>query len=538
MFAYNVEGLPTNRPVVWSQAPILPLAPGVLTPFSYSVLAEIIGRAWYKYYDSVGFNPQPRARVLQRHRGRIYQNVSISARLESEHAGIEPLTFLMNGASFRVSEWEKPGLLGAFKNGRAQRKLVEQVEILAGQVDTVTTNGRRWLTKTAEIRWTQAEILQVMEEIERVSLDSLMFFVAVRHALYGAYNQLARLTADPMSLQSLNAINHAVGNVDGLTENRIAVAVIDLAAATTLHDDVRSWLQLSDLSDWRTTCPSETLIEDMDRFLADFGHRCADEGEIANPRWSENPTPIFHAVLACLLHNPKNSATLPVDQHVDKLMTHIDRNRQQAAQAHLQQIRTLLRYQSRALNAVAYFLAGTRNWAHAAGREAANDGRLSSPDDVFYFELEEVKQMMTGEWNVSDIDGIRTTAEKRKEAFMEWQTELPGDLLLDEIEATSAYDGLPGTAGHVTGPLRRWDHPQPQVCNGAVVGVPVLDSGWSLLLPIAHGLLSATGTPIDPIVAAARQWHTPIITGLGAKYAQLVEGAQTTIDVETMLVDQ
>ena len=58
------------------------------------------------------------------------------------------------------------------------------------------------------------------------------------------------------------------------------------------------------------------------------------------------------------------------------------------------------------------------------------------------------------------------------------------------------------------------------------------------MLPVAKGIITATGTPLDPIVAAARIWHTPIILNLRDQYDALVEGAQTTVDAEHLIVDQ
>ena len=95
-----------------------------------------------------------------------------------------------------------------------------------------------------------------------------------------------------------------------------------------------------------------------------------------------------------------------------------------------------------------------------------------------------------------------------------WQAATPSDLLIGDVEAQAVQAGLPGTTGQVTGPLRRWRSPEPQNGNGAIVGVDQLDSGWALLLPIAQGLVTAVGTPMDPVVAAARIWHTPPTSGL------------------------
>ena len=87
----------------------------------------------------------------------------------------------------------------------------------------------------------------------------------------------------------------------------------------------------------------------------------------------------------------------------------------------------------------------------AAGTEAASDGRLGDFADVFFYELEEVKQMMTGEWNISDQSGIRATAAERKAQAATWRASQPGDLLVGDVEVRLAGVGLSGAPGAASG---------------------------------------------------------------------------------------
>ena len=539
MFSYTIDQLPGNRPTIWERLPLQPLAPGPLQAFSYSVLAEVLGRAWYHYYDQMGFTPPLRTRLLRKYKGWAYLNLSESARLEATHAGIEPLTLRINGAAYALADWEKPGLMASLKTGRVQKKMRQTRAAQIDEFQAVRTKARNWHTKTREMKWSQAEILQVMEEIERVNLNSLVTYFAIRHNLELAYNRLLNLTQARLPYPAnLFTINNAVCDVDGLVENAMATALVKMAQLVGTDAATVDWLRQPDLHNWREELPHAGLRAAMNEFLNIYGHRCADEGELSTPRWFEDPTPVLRGVLACLQKTPKHIAVMPSAQNVAKVLDAVGEKQKADAQTLLQTIRDLLWAQSHALDAVAFFLAGTRQWALAAGQEALRDARLAGLDDVFHFELEEIKQMMTGEWNISSQAEIRATAIQRREEFLQLNSIPPADLLLGDEEVTSTTVGLPGTAGQVTGPLRRWDVPQPHICNGAVVGVNHLDSGWSLLLPIARGLITATGTPLDPVVAAARQWHTPTILDLGAQYSDLIEGAETTVDVEQVLVDQ
>ena len=110
MYDYSLPGgLPSGNRTVWSNLPLQPLVRGPMTPFSYSVVAEIAGRAWYQYFDRLGFNPTPCGRVVRQYQGRPYLNLTLSAQRDVEGAAIEPLTFVIDGAPFPICKWEKPG---------------------------------------------------------------------------------------------------------------------------------------------------------------------------------------------------------------------------------------------------------------------------------------------------------------------------------------------------------------------------------------------------------------------------------------------
>ena len=129
---------------------------------------------------------------------------------------------------------------------------------------------------------------------------------------------------------------------------------------------------------------------------------------------------------------------------------------------------------------------------------------------MFFFQLEEIKQMMTGEWNVSDLGDIHATARERKRQVEAWQALHAPPMLVGDRAAHFAGAGLPGVAGEVTGPLRRLQRTTIRELPGCgILGAQCLDSGWALALPTANGFVAAGGTPADPFVMAACAWRTP-----------------------------
>ena len=523
---------------VWSHAVLQPVGAGALTPFSASVLTELCRRAWYAYYDRLGFQPAPRAPVVRSHRGRVYLNRSLFAQLDAEQAGLVPGSLRVNGQPLPLAAWEKPGLLAGFKHGRAQKRIDALLAELSSQLPAFTTKARAWYIRTQELRWTQAEVLQVMEEIERIGTEAMTAFLAARHNLETLYRLLlAGLDGQVTAAQGVLLIGGALGELPGLVEADIARALLHLGES--MQDTAQlAWLKAGDYARWQTTLPGQPAADQANAFMDVYGHRSIHEGELARPRWVEEPDAVFAGLAACVQAAPQAAGNPPAGDGLPKLLDALTPQARKQGQASIEKARQLHLLQSRALHALAYIWAGTRRWALAAAREALADGRLQARDDIFYYELEEIKEMMTGEWNVSSRAEILGGAAERKVALARLQAETAPDLLIGDQEAQRTRAGLPAVAGHATGPFHRWGLGQQDGCPAAIVGAEVLNSGWALALPPANGFVAAGGTPMDPFVAAAAAWHHPVIVDFGPAYAELVEGAVTTVDAGAATVSQ
>ncbi len=532
MFDYSAPGAtPGGDVTVWSACPLQPVAAGVLTHFSYSVLAELVSRGWYVYYDRLGFAPTPRSRLVRRHKGRAYLNLSLSAKLDAEQAGVEPVTLRVNGQAMPLAAWEKAGFLAGFRLGRARARIEETLARMADEMDTVTEKARNWYIKTQGLRWSQAEVLQIMEEIERVGVESMAAYLAARHNLEWLYAQLlAQLGEAHGHIESLLLLNNALCDMQTLVEWELANAVI--ALSETLHEPEQvAWLKAGDATRWQERLPGKTASTRFAAFLDAYGHRTLHEGEMAIPRWAEDPAILLRGLLVCVEHPVRHPAQLPKSGALHKVLEALPAAQRKQGEQMINKMRGLHRLQSRALHALAYIWAGTRTWALAAAREAMVDGRLRDVQEVFSFELEEIKEMMTGEWNISSLDEIHATCARRRAELAAWREENAPEILIDEVEGYATHNGLPGVTGHAAGPLRRWGETKRNGCSGAILAAEVFDGGWALALPLAVGFVSKFGSPLDPFVAAARAWNHPVMVGLGARYDSLVEGAHTILDI-------
>lgn len=539
LFDYVAAGLQPGRAgTVWSRFPLQPLAPGALTPFSTSVLTELASRAWYAYYDRLGFDPTPRSKVVRQHKGHVYFNLSLGAQLEAEHAAIEPLALTVNGQRQALAAWEKPGFLAGLKFGRAQKKMDDLLAESARQMGTTTEKARTWYLKTQAIkRWGQAEVLQIMEEIERIGVESMVAYLAARLNLaHHTARLLADLAGKATPAQAVLLINSALCETGGLVEAGMLDALAPLVEVARDPKQL-ALLQKANAAEWHRFAgegeqPSDTLQEGVRAYLAAYGHRAAFEGEMAHPRLSEDAGLLLVALLA-QAESPTAPAKRSPNEQVQALLTMLPASARKQGEQSLHKLGELYKLQSSALHALMYVWAGTRTWALAAAREAMVDKRLHDTSEAFLFELEEIKQMMTGEWNISSLDEIRAKVEERQLEFAGVRDGLAPDALLGDDELFANHNGVPGVAGKAAGPLSLWlNSPNPD-SQKALVAAKVLDSGCVLALPMAAGFVAAAGTPCDPFVLAAQAWQRPVVVGLGKRFEDfgVLSGASVTLAV-------
>ncbi len=527
MIEYTFASPGAESGQVWSRSFLEPLAPGALTQFSSSLLAEIVARTWYLYYDRLGFSPTPKTRVVKTIHGRPFVNLTVSARLDADNAGIEPPAFVVDGNRRALFAWQKPGLLGGMKLGRGAKKIDETLAALQSELPDITARAREWHDKVLALRWSQAEVLQIMEEIERYGAAALLPYFAVRHNLEAAIRRLLDLLSARPATEAMALLAATLGGAEAVLEHDMAQRIRMLGRMAAAQPQIAAWLRAGDFDDWANSVPAGDFADAARTFFGLYGHRGLAEGDVCNPRWNERPALVFHAIQIAAA-NPA-TATATGAGPVDTLLAAVDGKAQKEAGRLVEQVRTLIEMQSRALNAFAYILAATRRWALAAGHEAMADRRITELDNVFFYELEEMKQMMTGEWNVSDRSGIHETASERRAHFAAWQQAVPAPLIWDERAVRAKVAALPAAAGQAGGPVIRLD--ANETTNGrAILALVQPGSGAAILLAAASGYFSAQGSLHDPLAACARTLALPAVVDLGDAFFELATSPRVIVD--------
>ena len=446
LYDYTSESaVPTGNRALYTRSYFYPFV-AVFSPFSYSVLAEISRRAWFHYYTRLGaeiaFAPKT---LVYNADGRPYLDLKWLCEQDVAFAGLQPPVLRLNGAPVAICAWEKPGLLAAFKLGRNQKKIADLLNSLSNEMPAITARIQGWHKKVLALRWTQAEILQIMEEIEQFGTQSLMAYFAARHNLERSHNELVNLLPGDNAHQ-LHLINSALSDLDGLTELRLTGEILALARLAAADSKLMAWLAQPPTANWTESVPPGRFADVLRHLLAGFGHWATDVGEMAHPTWTEKPELLLSAIVACAKSQATEPQRAPSSAARQQLLDSVPGGARKQAEQLLASLAALTILQSQALHAFAYLLAGTRTWALAAGAEAAADGRLLDPQDVFLFELEEIKQMMTGEWNITHTNEIRQRAEDRRSSYARWQTRRAPAAFFGDAPAWLARPGLPSNA--------------------------------------------------------------------------------------------
>ncbi|HEY80307.1 MAG TPA: hypothetical protein EYP25_09600 [Anaerolineae bacterium] len=449
--------------------------PTKLTPFSQSLLHPALNNALNRLARDLAPASPPPPLNLQHPQG---PNAFLAELVLAAWGGSPPdIGRLLGVEPPTGSRRGKPG------SGAKQAQAALQ------EFNSAYTRLRRWSEWVFASEWSQAQLLQVMEEVEPKVEEALHWVHALAVAAIGGYERLGALLAKKEK---------------------------DAAKAESLRLGLVAGLETPDSRFLHGLALGKPVAE----LRETFGHMpLAQEGEVARPRVVDAPA--------------DQLATPPVEVWNWDLgraqKRRVEAEKRAMAQASvlgrsglrktLELTQQALVAHARAREALAFVLAAARHWALAAAEEGARDGRIHHPDEIFMLEIEEIKQMMTGEWH----------------------SRAHVDALIKERQ--SAYDALParsaahahslGVAGYDTeGALQPFVAPG-ELTLDAPPGFMALaenwQPGWWRVVLKAEGLIDLGGHLLTWMASIARSGDLPALIG-GADYAAWPRGERIRLD--------
>lgn len=412
-------------PVVWSRAAANDLARGLLTPLTWSILSRSAERAVRSHYSAWGVTLPAGAPIWRRIAGRAYLNTSaLTAANQAVAAG-------ESGAS---AGWR------LFKRAPDRRENAALREQLA-QAPARFAATQQWWERVQTTEWRQATILQVMEEIEPQAEAVLTARDYLTTGLGAARRQLTRWVAEWQPAASSAIFDELFAGLDGRegwVQYRYDLQWLTEAA----RQDAAVSAYLAQ-GDWEPSSPSATLLPEgafrqaFDAFITTYARWADQPLETASPRWAKAPQALLARLAVRLAETPETS--LPGPQAArqqraaagERVLGAIDARRRRQFEPVFDQLQQIVDLLPPSREALVTVMAVARHWALGAAQEAVNDGRLAAAEDVFLLELEELKQLMTGEW--SSPEQVLPLVERRRAEQAAWAGQEPAEVVEGDL---------------------------------------------------------------------------------------------------------
>ena len=304
-----------------------------------------------------------------------------------------------------------------------------------------------------------------------------------------------------------------------------------LRAESGANPDLRGWLAL------------------FDQFLERNGHRTTGEFDLATPRWAEDPTMIVELVRAGLRAADAES----LEARLARLREERERRIAEALAEAPFWRRGLMRWLSRSVLAwmplreapkhhFMQALYRARLAALELGRRLRGQGLLSSEQDVFFLEYEQLEGLLRGD---SLAPGLIS---ERAQSFERCRRRAAPDIVRSdgvpvEEEPSPERDGAlrgVGIGGGVgEGPVKILDEPDPsRVAQGDVLVVTFADSSWTPLFPRASAVVMEVGGTMCHAAVVARELGVPAVFGVRDAKKRLAAGQRVRVDGDAGTVCQ
>jgi pyruvate,water dikinase len=305
-----------------------------------------------------------------------------------------------------------------------------------------------------------------------------------------------------------------------LGAERAAVAVAELSLGARPEDgDVAAAVQA--LADGRL---------ERNAFLEAYGHRAANEMELSQPRWAEDPAAVDR------LQATPHAGTRPDEQTHAATVTRIIAEAKLSGPARdrfiiqIDRLRTYLGLREAAKH---YLLMG-----YAVIRRALVelDRRFGLSGGLFFLTPADFPDLLAGK----DLTAKVAAARKHRQTGL--SLEVPPVLFSDNLDVIGQpppeptggdkLEGVPLSAGVAEGPALVLTEPTaaPPGEGGYVLVCPTTDPAWVPLFVGAKGLVMETGGVLSHGAIVAREFGLPAVAGLPGVTDRLRTGQRLRVD--------
>jgi rifampicin phosphotransferase len=303
----------------------------------------------------------------------------------------------------------------------------------------------------------------------------------------------------------------------------------------------------------------EGLQAPVARFLAAYGARGVAEIDMGRPRWREDPTPLFQALLSysgisddsrspvAAFERGRASARAAAADLARRLrQAPAGAARARAAGFMIRRVRELGGMREAPKLAAVRAMSAGREALLASGRDLVRDGIVERPDDVFFLRLRELEQIAAG----GAESRAELVARRRADHERESRRRLVPRVLLSD--GTAFFEGVapdpgaddgrtlhgsPVSPGAAEGTVRVVLDPfTTRVEPGEILVCPATDPAWTPLFLPAAGLVMEVGGMMTHGSVVAREYGIPAVVGVSGATTRLATGDRVRVDGSTGVI--
>jgi rifampicin phosphotransferase len=280
----------------------------VVTPLTASLFSDTVRRVFIDTFESFGVlskreRGEADAPVSGFFWGYLYLNLSIGRIIGARTPGVKPsdIDVLMFGTYGAPEYTPQPG----DRNLRASFALMRSAVALTrrhhlDELEQARHDSNRFIAALPDVATaTDEELLGAVDTFQQPYYDDFVRLSSCSTAATSGRLMVERILAfrrsqDPSAM--VNALTSGIGAIDSAG---LALRLWDLGRLVAADDGLG--LEFDSgldglLARLRDDPTSGHFVAEFDRFLADHGHRCADEYELAVSSWSTDPRPALAAI--------------------------------------------------------------------------------------------------------------------------------------------------------------------------------------------------------------------------------------------------
>ncbi len=549
---------------LWTRANAGEVLPGMITPLTWSTIGAALNDWFQRSLHEAGFRDAHGVAFATLYQGRLYFNVGAMYHYYVVEGGMPSRAVLQpfggpnadHGLPLpeRGLRWHKliRFLPAMSRQARRQR---QAPETLRSCIPLAEEAARR-LASLDLSALTLRELFEAEVEATVLLEPFYQVFNDCNGAAFATYGALSYLLEQWVGDASL--ANDLVAGLEMTKTAEGSAELWRIARRAAARADVRALVARSSpatmLDDLAAHPAGAPVASDLRRFLAEFGHRAADELDIVNPRWAEDPAPLLAIFKAYVVSPPQGG---PAD------VTERQRQARKAAQArveeflrrrlvdrllpwkrlilrsYIQQAQTFVPLREDPKFHLLKVMLPLRRCHLEIGRRLMELGILDAPEHVFYIEAEELEAACT---QPEPDPALRDRVRERLTQYEQWR-HLPAPWALDaekrpiperapERPDGRVLRGLPASSGRVTGrarvitDLRQAD----EMRQGEILVAPFTDPGWTPLFPLSAAIVTDLGGLLSHGAVVAREYGVPAVVNTAIATSVIHTGDRITVD--------